>query len=104
MINHYSANAAFQQKVHALATRVQTQARDIFDLYILLTSQMKNLSFDKKLQHMFHEAQTRASSVTFQDFKSQVLSYLEPEYQSQYDSKTVWKNMIMRVINALEVK
>ncbi len=104
MINHYSANAAFQQKVHALATRIQTQARDVFDLYILLISQMKNLSFDKKLQHMFHEARAKASLVTFQDFKSQVLSYLEPDYQSQYDSKTVWNNMAMQVINALEVK
>lgn len=104
MINHYSANAAFQQKVHALATRVQTQARDIFDLYILLTSRIKKLSFDKKSEHMFHEAQTKAISITFQDFKSQVLSYLEPEYQSQYDSKTVWNEMVMQVVDALEVK
>jgi predicted nucleotidyltransferase component of viral defense system len=104
MMNHYSADTAFQQKVHALASRSQTQARDLFDIYILLTSQIKNSSFAKKQKHIFHEAQIKAKTITFQDFKSQVLSYLAPEYQQQYDSKTVWNNIITQVNNALETK
>lgn len=104
MLNHYAADAAFQQKVHALASRSQTQARDIFDIYILLTSQIKNLSFAKKQKHIFHEAQVKINTITFQDFKSQVISYLAPEYQQQYDSKMVWNNIITQVSNALEIK
>ena len=38
MASHYGAHTAFEQKVDALITRSTTQARDIFDLNLLLNS------------------------------------------------------------------
>jgi len=40
-------------------------------------------------------------SITFDIFKSQVLSFLHPDYQGQYDSETVWEDMLLRVTEAL---
>lgn len=36
--NHYSADIAFQQKFEALLNRNISQARDIFDMHLLLPS------------------------------------------------------------------
>jgi len=38
MVNHYSIQSMFRQKVRALALRSETQARDVFDLYFLIGS------------------------------------------------------------------
>lgn len=104
MFNHYSANTAFEQKVKALATRSQTQARDIFDIYMLITTQEKNILCNKKLTTFFTQAQEKALALTFQDFKSQVVSFLAPDYQAQYDSELVWNDIVIKVIESLEAK
>ena len=35
VFNHYTPSAAYRQKINALATRTQVQARDVFDLHHL---------------------------------------------------------------------
>ncbi len=40
-------------------------------------------------------------SLDYATFKSQVISYLEPEDQPQYESEEVWDNMRLQVIEAL---
>jgi len=104
MINHYSNIAALQQKIKALASRSQIQARDIFDIYMLLATQGKIMTSDSKIHDFFAKAQENALAVSFQDYKSQVVSYLPVEYQTQYDSQTVWDNILLAVINILEDK
>ena len=104
MINHYSNVAALRQKIMALAGRNQTQARDIFDIYMLLTTQGKIMTIDSKL-HSFLELCTKnALSVSFQDYKSQVVAYLPMEYHAQYDSEDVWDNILLAVMDLLEKK
>ncbi|GAG18757.1 unnamed protein product, partial [marine sediment metagenome] len=44
---------------------------------------------------------SNALSVTFKTFKSQVLSFLYPEYQEQYDSEPVWDDMVLKVVEAI---
>ncbi|MGA1797091.1 MAG: nucleotidyl transferase AbiEii/AbiGii toxin family protein [bacterium] len=101
LANHYDAHMAYEHKVEALITRKTTQARDIFDLYLLLNSGVEHTISDQKLKKRLHEAQSNAMSITFDIFKSQVLSYLHPDYQGQYDSEMVWEDMLLRVTEAL---
>ena len=104
MVNHYSANAALKQKVYALANRSQTQARDVFDIYLLITTQALDVIFDEDLIAVANDALDKILTLTFQDFNGQVLAYLTPEYQNQYNSEAVWNDIVIKVTNVLEAK
>lgn len=100
LASHYPADVAFKQKVNALIHRSQTQARDIFDLAHLLRCGVSTQSMSLPTQ--WREAQQNALSVSFDDFKGQVLSFLSPEYQEQYAAPEVWDEMVLRVVDALK--
>jgi len=90
-IQHYEASAALEQKVAALAGRSMTQARDVFDLDLLL----RIVAFD----HGSLEAETielakeRAVDLPFDAFRDQVLPFLEPEVAATYDTQESWQHM-----------
>jgi len=104
MVNHYDAHASYEQKVEALATRRVTQARDIFDLDLLLNANVDTRISSKRLIRCIDEAQARAMSISFEVFKAQVLSFLHPDYQAQYDSPDVWDGIVLNVVEALSEK
>lgn len=97
-VNHYSATAAFQQKIDALCFRSETQARDVFDLYHLLSLG----SSPPFLRENKAEAQAAALSIDFDQFKDQVLAFLSPEYRAQYQDPPLWNQMVLTVVQALE--
>jgi len=101
LANHYSAEAAYQQKVGALAGRRQTQARDVFDIYHLL-----NVGVDAKKRSQPPEicarAESAALSLTYEDFLGQVVSFLPAEYQGQYSDPQLWDSMVLSVIGAIK--
>lgn len=103
MFCHYPAGAAWCQKVRALAMRARAQARDLFDLNLLLCSgavrpaeEIAGMPAD-----LLHEAEERCLAMPFDDFKGQVLAFLAPEQQADYDSAAVWEQMSLRVAEAL---
>ncbi len=102
LLNHYSLQAAFEQKIQALIHRNETQARDIFDLKLLLDcgATTKNLSNDTK--ENLDVGIENVMNIGFPEFKSQVISYLMPEYQYYYNSDSVWQKIQESVIKALE--
>jgi predicted nucleotidyltransferase component of viral defense system len=100
LASHYTPEAAFRQKVHALIHRSQTQARDIFDLAHLLRSGVSTQGME--LQPRWREAQQNAMSVTFDVFKSQVLAFLSLDHQAQYDAPQMWDDLVLRVVEALK--
>ncbi len=100
LASHYPPPVAFRQKVNALIHRTQTQARDIFDLDHLLRGGVDPSGLP--LVPRWQEAQQNALTVTFADFKSQVLSFLTPDCRAQYDDPQVWDEMVLRVIEALK--
>lgn len=104
MANHYSASKMYEQKIQALIFRNQTQARDIFDLYHLIGLGTETKIQNKKLLEQLGEAESNALTLSFDDFKGQVLAYLPEDYRSQYDSKAIWENMVLTVINIMEKK
>lgn len=101
MANHYSASDAIKQKIDALIFRTQTQARDVFDLYHLITTAKYKMPKKHKKSDEIEQACVNAQSVSFNDFKGQVVAFLPEDYQSQYQSPSVWKEMVDRVIHFL---
>lgn len=100
LASHYPPDAAFRQKINAVIHRSQTQARDIFDLDHLLRSGVSPRGM--ALPSQWREAQQKVMAISFDVFKSQVLSFLAPEYQAQYDSPQVWDDMVLRVAEAMK--
>jgi len=101
MVAHYPAEATYQQKIRALISRHTAQARDIFDLYILLASGVNKITLPQDLRLSLARARDNILSMDYVFFKSQIVSYLEPEDQSQYESEEVWDNIRLRVAESL---
>jgi hypothetical protein len=100
MASHYQREDAFVQKVIALATRKQIQARDVFDLHLLLNSGVDiSVVYDKAAKYI-EKARDNIWAVSYDMFKSQVVSYLHPEYQAQYSSSDLWDSIILALDNA----
>ncbi len=99
LVSHYDANQAFSQKVEALIHRSQTQARDVFDLHLLIQQGAKQQGqpATKEIEH----AKQNALSISFEDFKSQVVAYLQPEHIKTYSSAGTWHSIASQVINSL---
>jgi predicted nucleotidyltransferase component of viral defense system len=101
MATHYSAHAAYEQKVEATITRSTPQARDIFDLSHLIRSGV-DTHISARLKRKLDQVQENIMGIGFGIFKSQVLSYLHPDYSAQYDSREVWDEMVLKIDEALE--
>jgi predicted nucleotidyltransferase component of viral defense system len=99
LASHYNIETAFAQKIRALALRSQTQARDVFDLAFLLDRGARGEGETKK---MAAAAAENAQSVSFDQFKSQVVAFLAPAYQGYYGSKKNWEMLQQKVIMSLE--
>jgi hypothetical protein len=98
LVSHYDAAAALRQKIGALSGRRETQARDVFDLHLLLAS---GAPLPVRDDEITARACANALSVDFGTFRSQVLSYLEPDARSQYDSPSAWDAVVLEVVDAL---
>jgi predicted nucleotidyltransferase component of viral defense system len=100
LASHYGLEAALAQKIDALASRAQTQARDVFDLAWLIERGGQKLEFrgDKK---KVEAACGNAMSVSFDQFKSQVVAYLQPEYQEYYGTHKAWNSLQENVVRIL---
>jgi predicted nucleotidyltransferase component of viral defense system len=101
LASHYPRVDACVQKVIALATRRQIQARDVFDLHLLLASGVDTSVIHDKAANYIEKAKDNIWAVSYDMFKSQVVSYLHPEYQALYSSSDLWDSMILTLVNAL---
>ncbi|MDP8231028.1 MAG: nucleotidyl transferase AbiEii/AbiGii toxin family protein [Candidatus Gorgyraea atricola] len=94
LVSHYDIESAIMQKIGALLGRSTTQARDIFDLYVL-SSQCHCEGAQRPKQSQ--KAQENVFSVGFEQFRDTVLSYLAPEDQAVYDSSSSWDEIKLKV-------
>jgi predicted nucleotidyltransferase component of viral defense system len=101
LANHYPAETTCQQKVRALISRSTTQARDIFDLYILLASRVERVDLPEEVFSNLKKVKENILSMDFNVFKSQVISYLEPEDQTRFQSEEVWDTIRLHVVETL---
>jgi predicted nucleotidyltransferase component of viral defense system len=97
---HYDAATATAQKVAALAGRPQTQARDVFDLELLLRRRpLTRGSLDPSL---LEAAVERALEQDYAAFRDQVLPFLEPGAAELIASPAAWEQIQAFVADRLE--
>jgi len=103
LVSHYDIESAVMQKIGALADRSATQARDIFDLYILSSQCQKIASLATLARNdRGDKAQENVFSVGFEQFRDTVLSYLAPEDQAVYNLSSSWDEIKLKVASFIE--
>jgi predicted nucleotidyltransferase component of viral defense system len=102
LAQHYSREAAFRQKIAALSRRTVTQARDIFDLKLLLDGGAGKEKLPEDVAAEIPRAIENAMTIGFDEFSGQVRAYLAADYQEYYGSRKVWASLQQEVIGALE--
>lgn len=103
LVQHYGAEAAFEQKVRALAGRVEVQSRDVFDLYRLLSFLPASWAASVDLTTRNKAAQ-RALEISFVEYREAVVAYLSEDDQKIYGLEEVWREMQGAVVKSLEGK
>ncbi len=99
-LSYYELHDAVKQKILALAYRSLTQARDVFDLYHLL-----HVENHKKIElgrNDIEKAKESLLSVGFNDYQSQVVSFLEAKYQKALSDSKHWENIVDEILVYLE--
>ncbi len=101
---HYLGEDAVIQKIHALAGRPSTQARDVFDLGLLQAGGYANaiklnMDLTKELRGRASEA---LMSLTFDDFKGHVVEFLDTDNRAQYDSSQAWEQLQGAILELLD--
>src|SRR5665811_804103 len=100
IVQHYVENAPAEQKANALALRSETQARDVFDLDMLL--RRRPLPRGALDTETLATAAELALQLPFAAFRDQVLPFLEPGVVELYDSESSWEQMQTFVAEKLE--
>jgi predicted nucleotidyltransferase component of viral defense system len=102
LAQHYSREAAFRQKIGALSGRTVTQARDIFDLKLLLDGGAGREKLPAATAKEIPRAIENAMTVGFDEFSGQVRAYLTADYQEYYGSRKVWEGLQQEIVDVLE--
>ena len=99
----YSASAACQQKLLALANRRQVQARDAFDLYLLwLGGHVKPGAAGALTPAERERATDTVLGFTYADYAGQVLEYLEPAERQRFAGEALWGEVVERAFALVE--
>jgi hypothetical protein len=98
---HYTGPFAIKQKIKALAGRPQTQARDIFDLYLLYLGGHFSNSQALPSKAILAKATENALSITYDQYRDQVEEYLSTEGKSQYGGRTKWNQIQIQIVDQL---
>lgn len=99
-VQHYTEDAPTEQKIKALAGRSETQARDVFDLDLLL--RRRPLAAGSLDSQLLIDAAERALRLPFAAFRDQVLPFLEPDVVELYETEGAWEQMQTFVAGKLE--
>lgn len=103
LATHYSLRAAIEQKVNALAGRTEPQARDVFDLHLLLARADEHL-LALVASHVpaLTRAIENAISISFDDYSSKVVAYLDAAQAPLYSDRAQWDSLQDAVVARLE--
>lgn len=100
---HYSGEESVVQKIEALAGRTVTQARDVFDLAILFSG---GYGFPTTQRTMTSKQQLTQAidcllGLTWEDYRGQVVEFLNTESRAEYGSEAAWENLQALVLDRL---
>lgn len=102
-VPHYAGSAAVRQKVEALHGRREVQARDVFDLALLIRDLDRDdpglLAFlaENLGGRKLDEAYRRIFELGYADFESQVVEFLGREAQKKYRDPEAWEKCALQV-------
>lgn len=104
IISHYPAEAALAQKIQALLGRTQPQARDAFDIFILLPqSDPKKWEDIKKSfsKEKIKAVYDRLDELDYKIFSDTVCAYLNEKDRDYYDHPQIWETLLLKIEEAL---
>jgi hypothetical protein len=101
---HYTGAAAVTQKLRALAGRPVTQARDVFDLAILIRGGYGPPAPWSKLLtgKEYATALDCLMSLGWEDYEGHVVEFLDKDSRKEFGDKPAWEMMQVQVLNELE--
>lgn len=101
---HYTGGAAIAQKLRALAGRPVTQARDVFDLGILLRGgHNPSAPWSELLATDQHaKAIECLKGLTWPDYEGQVVEFLDNDSRQEYGNRGAWDSLRDLVLRQLE--
>lgn len=99
---HYLPRAAIAQKVQALWDRDVRQPRDVFDLDLLFRIAPDAVKRGDIAEEDLKAAITRIYEIGYDEYRSKILSFIEPEVLPVYEGVGVWESMQMTVAERLE--
>jgi hypothetical protein len=101
-VRHYTARAAARQKIQALASRAEPQARDVWDLeHLLRTTGADPGPFTAAERRTLGAALERAVALPYDVYRSQVVPYLALEHQEVFGTPETWERMRELVVDRL---
>lgn len=107
-VQRYGRNAAVRQKIEALAGRTRIEARDIFDIHLLLRegdpadSRLVDFlaeTIDSDTLELAHE---RALELVYPEFESLVVRFLEDDVRQSYRSRERWDVLRLKTASLIE--
>ena len=101
-VDHYLPEAAVAQKVEALRGRSHTEPRDVFDLDHLFTRYPDALAKAGLRAMAVRAGADRAAELTFADYESAVVPYLDEDLRPMLGTRAAWDDMQLRVIDRLQ--
>ena len=101
---HYKGSAATVQKIDALAGRAVTQARDVFDLGILIRGGHLDAAVaDNSIQEApVQRAIDSLLNLHWEDFDGQVLEYLDDDSRDEFGDRNGWVALQNLVFESLQ--
>lgn len=103
-IPHYGRLPAIRQKVAALALRNQVQARDVFDLAVLIGGGVEPEALAMLRRELpdtvLAKASARALEIHYEEYRGTVIEYLGEEDQSRFGPEAAWDEQRL-IVNAL---
>lgn len=103
LAGHYVTATAIRQKLHAIAARTEPQARDVFDLSLLLARpDAANFAPDEAAKKWLTAAIDRTLGLSFDAYASTVVAFLEPSHAELYADRSAWDAMQEDVVARIE--
>jgi len=101
---HYDGSAAIVQKISALAGRAVTQARDVFDLGILIRGGHFGRAVTEEALRSAPIEQAIACllALEWDDYDGQVLEYLSEESRKEFGDRAAWTTLQNTVFESLK--
>ncbi len=101
---HYTGDFAAAQKIRALGGRAETQARDVFDLYVLFLGGNINPQKTRRLvsKPELEKACLALFSLDYDAYRGQVVEYLDSAAKVQFGTRKSWESLCEVVLEIVE--